>query len=320
MGPKKNARVAFRPSGDVGPEAEAHRSKPAGGGRGWTVAVDAKGTKRQKYGDSSKLVTLAIVIVALIRLGLRWYTKPKPMISCTPEQELVHVHGDFLPREEFETLKLCTLKHPKLHVASALGNEAFGKTQGFVVKFNEDGVSSFLHHPEYGECFGNVFEKLRLPETNAFVFNALLCELSDYEDWKSNKTSVGLHLDQTVGMRRRVSPISDFLAHQVNVLYIDVADDMVGGELEVWSYGKGDWRSLDLQRPEQSITPAINTMVAFRGDSFHQVKAYYTNRGSNKKRLSLVLEQYKIDSQYYENTIEWAEQHKSQHDDPILNS
>eukprot|EP00889_Picochlorum_renovo_P002135 jgi/Picre1/29165/NNA_004558.t1 len=284
MGVKKNARRST--VAQFGPDASrprlAHQEAPG---------------KRQKDAKTSheRLLTLVIIGIALIRLGFRWYTKPQTMISCTPEQELVQVFTDFLPRHEFEALKSCTLGHSKLHVQSALGDKAFGKTKGFVVKFNNDGVSTFLNHPDYGECFGSLFERMRLPETNAYVFNALLCELSDYESWKSNKTSVGLHLDQTVGMRQHVHSISDFLAHQVNVLYIDIADDMVGGS---WS-----------------ITPEINTMVAFRGDGFHQVKAYHNAHGSKKKRLSLVLEQYKIDTQYYANTIEWAEEQKASYTD-----
>lgn len=304
MGVKKNARRST--VAQFGPDASrprlAHQEAPG---------------KRQKDAKTSheRLLTLVVIGIALIRLGFRWYTKPQTMISCTPEQELVQVFTDFLPRHEFEALTSCTLGHSKLHVQSALGDKAFGKTKGFVVKFNNDGVSTFLNHPDYGECFGSLFERMRLPETNAYVFNALLCELSDYESWKSNKTSVGLHLDQTVGMRQHVHSISDFLAHQVNVLYIDIADDMVGGELEVWSYGNGDWTSLDLRQPDRSITPEINTMVAFRGDGFHQVKAYHNAHGSKKKRLSLVLEQYKIDTQYYANTIEWAEEQKASYTD-----
>lgn len=306
MGVKRNARDSV-PVAQFGPDTGA------------SAAVDTKfGTfqgarHRNATNGNERLLTFVIVGIALIRLGFRWYTKPHVVISCTPEQELVQVFSEFLPRHEFERLKSCTLGHPKLHAQSALGDTAFGRTKGFVVKFNQDGVSTFLNHPDYGACFDSLFERMRLPEVNAFVFNALLCELSDYDAWESNKTSVGLHLDQTVGMRmhNEQHSIRDFLAHQVNVLYIDIADDMVGGELEVWSYGKGDWTLLDMHQPDRRVTPARNTMVAFRGDGFHQVKAYHNAQGSKKKRLSLVLDQYKIDKKYYGNTIEWVEEQKS---------
>ena len=51
-------------------------------------------------------------------------------------------------------------------------------------------------------------------------------------------------------------------------------------------------------------------MVAFRGDSYHQVKAYTTNTTT---RLSLVLEQYKIrDDGHLADTLEWIEESKEQ--------
>ena len=206
---------------------------------------------------------------------------------------------------QYEKIRKCTLNYPRLKIPSALSSGSFSKTRGFVVKFNKEGVDSFLNHPGYGDCYGDLFEKMRLPETNAYVFNALLCELSDYDDWKNNQTSVGLHLDQTVGLQG-LKADHQFLAHQVNVLYVDVAADMKGGELEGWRYGNGDLKQSDLLKPHLSIKPEKNKLVMFRGDSFHQVKAYHTSE-STIKRLSLVLEQYKISDEFVPNTVVWME-------------
>ena len=265
---------------------------------------------RQSSKSNEKLLTVTILVFALIRLAYKWYHRPQTFISCEPEQPFVQIYKKYLDAWEYDALRECTLGHTKLHVQSTLGQAAFEKTRGFVVKFNLDGVSSFLEHPDYGKCFGRLFEKMRLPEATAFVFKALLCDLSDYEEWMKNSTAVGLHLDQTVGMRH-VQAGHDFLAHQVNVLYVDIARDMVGGELELWKYGNGDLKRKDLKTPDQKVTPTMNTMVAFRGDSFHQVKSYHTKENSGTKRLSLVLEQYKIDESYYGNTVEWSEESKA---------
>ena len=97
-----------------------------------------------------------------------------------------------------------------------------------------------------------------------------------------------------------------FLEHQVNVLYVDVAPDMKGGELEGWRYMKGDLKVSDLPNPHMTIKPEKNKLVMFRGDTFHQVKAYHTAH-STTKRLSLVLEQYKISDEYFPNTVTWME-------------
>ena len=92
----------------------------------------------------------------------------------------------------------------------------------------------------------------------------------------------------------------------MNVLYVDVAADMKGGEFEGWRYGSGDLKQSDLLKPHLSIKPEKNKLVMFRGDSFHQVKAYHTSE-STTKRLSLVLEQYKISDEFVPNTVVWME-------------
>ena len=250
-------------------------------------------------------LALIIVLVTLVRLFIRYKFRPKTFITCTEDQPLMEVKENFLNFLEYEKNRKCTLNHPRLKIPSALSSGSFSKTRGFVVKFNKEGVDSFLNHPDYGDCYGDLFEKMRLPETNAYVFNALLCELSDYDDWKNNQTSVGLHLDQTIGLQG-LKADHQFLAHQVNVLYVDVAADMKGGELEGWRYGSGDLKQSDLLKPHLSIKPEKNKLVMFRGDSFHQVKAYHTSE-STTKRLSLVLEQYKISDEFVPNTVVWME-------------
>lgn len=94
-------------------------------------------------------------------------------------------------------------------------------------------------------------------------------------------------------------------------MYVDVPEDMVGGALELWRYGS--WKdTLRMKRtsPDYTATPSNNTMVAFRGDSYHQVKAYHSAT-SKAARLSLVLEQYKIGHRrHVSDTLEWVEEAK----------
>lgn len=299
----------------MGVDAAPAPAPAKGKGKGDEAQEDEKKknkTSQQQQGNKiyfgflkEQHLALIIVLVTLVRLFIRYKFRPKTFITCTEDQPLMEVKENFLNFLEYEKIRKCTLNHPRLKIPSSLSSSSFSKTRGFVVKFNKEGVDSFLNHPDYGDCYGDLFEKMRLPETNAYVFNALLCELSDYDDWKNNQTSVGLHLDQTVGLQG-LKADHQFLAHQVNVLYVDVAADMKGGELEGWRYGSGDLKQSDLLKPHLSIKPEKNKLVMFRGDSFHQVKAYHTSE-STTKRLSLVLEQYKINDEFVPNTVVWME-------------
>ena len=277
----------------------------------------SKGLSKKKQQGKHTVLYIGIILYAALRFLYRFLLGPQTFISCDDDQHLVKIQHDFLSEKEYQDLVQCTLQHPRLHGKNALNDGAFSNTKGFVVKFNSQGVSRFVQHPDYADCFGSLFERLRLPDTNAFVFNALVCEpfplteqeisLKDYTRLEK-KTAVGLHLDQTVGMDG--SNRHDFLAHQVNVMYVDVPEDMVGGSLELWRYG--DWRSSHVKYPHETVKPSKNTMVAFRGDSYHQVKAYHSNLNSTA-RLSLVLEQYKIrNGRHAAKTIEWAEEFKQE--------
>ena len=108
------------------------------------------------------------------------------------------VTDNFLTFSEYAAVKRCALEHPKLRVRGGLNDAGFSKTRGFVVKFNLEGVDKF-QTPRLPACFAPVFEKLRLPEANAFVMNVLLCELGDYDQYNADELSVGMHLDTTVG-------------------------------------------------------------------------------------------------------------------------
>jgi hypothetical protein len=251
------------------------------------------------------IFTIVYVYMTMKRYHYRYDSWPTTFITCTEDQPLVKIEENFLNFLEYEKLRKCTLEHPRLNVPSSLSQAAFGQARGFVSKFNEEGVDCFLNHPDFGECFGDLFKKMRAPGMNAYVFNAVVCDLSNYDELKNNKTSIGLHIDQAVGLEG-LTDSHQFIAHQVNVFYVDVAPDMIGGELEIWRYGSGDLSNVRSRMPHASIMPQKNKLVSFRGDSFHQVKAYHSSQALTK-RLSLVLEQYKIKNEFVPNTVDWME-------------
>ena len=219
-------------------------------------------------------------------------------LTTTSDQELVVRREAHLSAEAFAALQKCALDHPKLRVEGSLNDSSFGKTRGFVVKFNEDGIERFRKNPDYA-CFVDVFDGLREPLTNAFVMNVLLCDLGDYDAYDAKEMSVDLHLDDTVG----ISSKHTFVAHQVSVLYVSVPEDMEGGQLELFSYGNGVVPPN--AEPNDAVEPKENLMVTFRGDAFHRVRSYRTR--SARERVSLVLEQYYIGDEHYAKTMAFEE-------------
>lgn len=145
---------------------------------------------------------------------------PNFMVSCTPDQPLVNITDNFLQDDMFSNLTKCLAEHP-LVLGNELSESNFKDTRGFVIKFSEKGIDDFRKH-RYFACLAPYFDVVRLPDTNAFVMNLLMCELSH---GNKDGVAVGLHLDNTIG----IQSWRYFLAHQVNVLYAFVPDDMVGG-------------------------------------------------------------------------------------------
>jgi len=107
------------------------------------------------------------------------------------------------------------------------------------------------------------------------------------------------HLDQSFPLKWS---IGHYLADRVSVLYVRVPRDIVGGALELRKlpdaflnehgirarFAFGDREHPDLL--VASVPPAENTLVTFRGDAHHRVRAF----NATGKRVSLVLEQYRL--------------------------
>eukprot|EP00277_Geminigera_cryophila_P006429 CAMPEP_0179429904 /NCGR_PEP_ID=MMETSP0799-20121207/15168_1 /TAXON_ID=46947 /ORGANISM="Geminigera cryophila, Strain CCMP2564" /LENGTH=215 /DNA_ID=CAMNT_0021206049 /DNA_START=246 /DNA_END=893 /DNA_ORIENTATION=- len=190
----------------------------------------------------------------------------------------------------FADMQECLANHP-LTGGAVLGQTAFAKTRGFVIAFNREGIEQFKHDVRF-ECLYPYFERAVLEEANAWVLNLLICHEPTY----ASDVVVRLHLDDTL---RTHWIFHSWLAHQVNVLYVTVPQDMMGGWLQVWNYNRkpSQKRTHDMNSPDHTVTPEENTMIAFRGDSFHRVMGYTTR--TNTKRISLVLEQYQVAALFY---------------------
>ena len=261
--------------------------------------------------SGSPLAAKVLIAIVLVRITYRFVTRPRVFISSDKNTPLVQVERGFLEEQDWAEVQSCFVKHPQLlemDNSASLDSGSFAGTRGFVVKFNKDGLDRFLTHDVYG-CFRNVFQRLRHPDSNAWVFNALLCPEQTEADVRENTLAVGLHVDQTIA----IDSHHDFFAHSVEVLYLQVAPDMIGGQLELWPYGaiKGFGSVAKKGDPEEVVVPTVNTHVSFRGDALHQVKSFYTASGTGIPRISLVLEQYRVDKAWAGKTEAWVEEIKT---------
>ena len=60
------------------------------------------------------------------------------------------------------------------------------------------------------------------------------------------------------------------VAHETDVLYVQVPEDMAGGRLNLWPVGTDDD---DPEAPFHTIEPVENKVLRFRGDAIHKARA-----------------------------------------------
>ena len=144
-------------------------------------------------------------------------------------------------------------------------NRDFVKTKGFSIVFRRSHLSLVEQDFPY---FKPYLERAMLPECNAFYLNPLLLQTG---------SQVDPHIDRS--LRSYCKTVAPPL--MVSVLYVDVPNDLIGGELILRSP----------KRQVGKITPQVNTLVFFQGDLTHSVNPVTQGRD----RLSLVCEQYCLD-------------------------
>ncbi len=143
-------------------------------------------------------------------------------------------------------------------------NRDFVDTRGFSVVFRRSGIPGVL---ETFPFLSTYLERLLLPDCNAFYLNPLVMKQG---------SKVDPHIDRSLRSYCKTIEPPDW----VSVLYVEVPDPMMGGQL-LLSHGK---------RQVGQITPKINKLVYFQGNLTHAVQQVE----SPALRLSLVCEQYRL--------------------------
>lgn len=146
-------------------------------------------------------------------------------------------------------------------------NRDFVATKGFSVVFRRSHLSIVEQRFPY---FKPYLDKVLQKDCNAFYLNPLLLQLN---------SRVDPHIDRS--LRAYCETIAPPLV--VSVLYIEVPENLQGGELVLRSP----------KRKIAQIRPQTNTVLFFQGDLIHSVNQV-TCQGS---RLSLVCEQYKLEDE-----------------------
>mmetsp|Transcript_57681 Transcript_57681/g.130700 ORF Transcript_57681/g.130700 Transcript_57681/m.130700 type:complete len:349 (+) Transcript_57681:37-1083(+) len=192
------------------------------------VAIDDAKSDETTPTDETRrpdmIIACFIVIFALTRFGQKWLKHGKIIRSNFDTQPLVTITPSKFDAETGSTLTQCSTNHPLIGKSTLYGNN-FADSQGFVVKFNTEGVSDFKDSSELA-CLFPFFDAVRDPAANAFVLNVL------HVDPDTNDHPIRWHLDQTVG----IYSTNMYTAHTVSVWYARVPPKMSGGELEISAY------------------------------------------------------------------------------------
>jgi hypothetical protein len=166
----------------------------------------------------------------------------------------------------------------KLLGDSPLGG-AFVATRGFSITFHRDRIGDVVERfPFVAPFLDLALDHARVrdvqrkpllggpPLPNALYVNVLVVPPG---------AAVGRHVDATLGPSN-----GSVVPEAVAVLYLDVPDDMRGGELLLW----------DADIRVQQIEPRVNRFVLFLGRLGHEVTAVEASR----PRVSIVCEQYAL--------------------------
>lgn len=194
------------------------------------------------------------------------------MYKRTNPPDFPHVQTElgFLTEEECSDMADYIMNHQL--IGNSILSTSFSSSYGFVIRFNKYSKFDFEHSKYDLKKLFDVFERIRVPGTNAYVCNPLILE--------KNK-SVGYHYDNTLGIKTFFG--ASVLPICVTVIYLQLPKNFTGGELCLCDFEK-------TYTTEEA--PVVGKKLVFRGDMCHAVNEFQTDEDT--KRVSLVFEQYRI--------------------------
>eukprot|EP00959_Pyramimonas_sp_CCMP1952_P390935 8192678-Pyramimonas_sp.AAC.1 len=157
-------------------------------------------------------------------------------------------------------------------------------TQGVIARFSERGVK-YLYKDSAFKEFAFFFERFRIEEANAWCFSIIMERGGGKEHY-----ALPLHVHDNVAISRNLWG-KQFLAHQVDMWYAQVPEDVQGGLLELFHYN-GTSPPTNEDKAAKVVEPKTNRLVRFRGDAHVRISGYDP---VSRPVIKLVLEQYMIE-------------------------
>ena len=195
---------------------------------------------------------------------------------------------NFLTAAELADLHQAIVTSP--YLAKNQLSQSFQDSHGFSIVFTRSGMDRVS---EQFPAFTPYLQRVLKSACNAFYLNPLVLSAGG---------EVSPHVDSSLGgyPHQLITPAL------VSVLYVQVPDDLTGGEL-VLTLG---------QRPVAELQPETNTLLYFLGNLMHSVNPVRTR----ECRISLVCEQYNLATDVLQTIPEfeliWGEVMAS-HDSPL---
>ncbi len=182
-------------------------------------------------------------------------------------QTFFHRTPEALPASAIDAMRAAILDSSLLGESNLTAQ--FSGTYGFSVTFRREARAEVT---ERFPAFAPFLEAALLPGCNAFLLNPLLVQ---------NGRGVEAHLDRS--MTFYGAGVDGPVA--VSVLYVQVPEQLAGGELRLYHRGKR----------VAALAPLPHSLVTFRGDMVHEVVAVEAGAPElSAARISLVVEQYRV--------------------------
>lgn len=201
-----------------------------------------------------------------------------------PNFPKIQIEDNFLSQSECDKLVECVLDLPQ---ATNLTPGVFDENySNFSMIFNKYSKDDFLKNPHNLKPIYDIFEKIKLPNTNAYFFNPVILNGSNIVNPKK-QSGIGYHYDGgSIGVCDENGRY--YLAVCSTILYIKIPKVFIGGELKIHDFGYYECHNPG----ETRVKPKIGRKVTFRGDMRHAVSPIYSNE--NTQRISLAFDQYNI--------------------------
>jgi len=203
---------------------------------------------------------------------------------------------DFLNPDQCQYLTDKLKTHPENVAGGGLG-EGFTNVTGFTVIFkNKDLAQRLIVNDLKLQMVWDIFERVTLPDSNAFVINTLVIKASDISMMDD---AVSPHYDNTIDVESGVFN-RDLLARFINIIYVNCPKDIIGGEFVAYEKGISNVHEfskplglssyIPLPTPVVYQKPINGNYLKVRGDLCHKVNSFGSK--VNDVRISLVIEEY----------------------------